>query len=171
MSMAGIIDSQSSASGQESSASRYNNLCREAIKYAQEGAASADVYNVAMQALREAVKKVTGMKKNIGEVANDGASDESLVSSSTSHTVQHHKLRLCDSNRQLKLPKSRICDVCHQPSDHTSCNCPMNQLVMSPPGPISALAIDHIGTGPSEHINVDPCEQIIMDSVEPISQS
>ncbi|MQM17062.1 hypothetical protein Taro_050030 [Colocasia esculenta] len=53
-------------SSKESPTSRYNNLCQEAIRYAEVGATSADVYNVAMQALREAVKKVTAMKSSAG---------------------------------------------------------------------------------------------------------
>nr|XP_010918633.1 uncharacterized protein LOC105042954 [Elaeis guineensis]XP_019705223.1 uncharacterized protein LOC105042954 [Elaeis guineensis] len=56
--------------GQESLTVLYNQLCCEAIKYAQEGAATEDSYNVAMSALKEAVEKVAAAKKaavNIGQ--------------------------------------------------------------------------------------------------------
>ncbi|KAJ7964857.1 Protein FAR1-RELATED SEQUENCE like [Quillaja saponaria] len=44
--------------GQEYLTSRYNNLCQEAIRYAEEGAIALETYNVATNALREAVKKI-----------------------------------------------------------------------------------------------------------------
>ncbi|XP_059636320.1 protein FAR1-RELATED SEQUENCE 5-like isoform X2 [Cornus florida] len=49
---------------QESSAARYDNLRQEAIKYVEEGAESIYVYNVAMEALREAAKKVATAKQH-----------------------------------------------------------------------------------------------------------
>ncbi|CBI24361.3 hypothetical protein VitviT2T_008699 [Vitis vinifera] len=55
--------------GQESLTSRYNNLCREAIKYAEEGAIAVEMYNAAMVALKEGGKKVAVMKKNVAKVA------------------------------------------------------------------------------------------------------
>ncbi|KAA8550096.1 hypothetical protein F0562_001780 [Nyssa sinensis] len=55
--------------GQESLTLRYNNLCREAIRYAEEGAIAPDTYNVAMNALREGGKKVAAVKKTVAKVA------------------------------------------------------------------------------------------------------
>jgi hypothetical protein len=55
--------------GQESLTLRYNNLCREAIKYAEGGSIAVETYNVAMGALKEGVKKVALMKKNVARVA------------------------------------------------------------------------------------------------------
>lgn len=55
--------------GQESLSSRYNNLCREAIRYAEEGATAPETYNVAITALKEAGKKVAIVKKNVAKVA------------------------------------------------------------------------------------------------------
>jgi len=55
--------------GQESLAFRYNNLCKEAIKYAEEAAIAAETFNVAMVALREGGKKVAAAKKNVAKVA------------------------------------------------------------------------------------------------------
>ncbi|KAH7530548.1 hypothetical protein JRO89_XSUnG0020900 [Xanthoceras sorbifolium] len=52
------------SNSQESSAARYDNLRQEVIKYVEEGAESTHVYNVAMDALREAAKKVAAAKKH-----------------------------------------------------------------------------------------------------------
>lgn len=49
---------------QDSSAARYDNLQREAIKYVEEGAESESVYNAAMDALREAANNVAAAKKH-----------------------------------------------------------------------------------------------------------
>lgn len=50
---------------QESSAARYDNLCREAIKFVEEGTDSACVYDVSVNALHQAAKKVAAAKKNV----------------------------------------------------------------------------------------------------------
>ncbi|KAL5217223.1 hypothetical protein ABZP36_017907 [Zizania latifolia] len=55
--------------GEQSQTWRYNSLCREALRYAEEGASSVDVYIVAMQALQEAANKVNMAKRGIGQVA------------------------------------------------------------------------------------------------------
>lgn len=55
--------------GQELLAFRYNNLCKEAIKYAEEAAIAPETFNVAMVALREGGKKVAAAKKNVAKVA------------------------------------------------------------------------------------------------------
>lgn len=47
----------------QSCVDRFNNLRQEAIKYVDEGAKSPHVYNVAMDALKEAAKKVAAAKK------------------------------------------------------------------------------------------------------------
>ncbi|XP_072954154.1 uncharacterized protein [Typha angustifolia] len=43
----------------------YNQLCYEAIKYAQEGSVTEEIYNVAISALREAVEKVSAAKRGM----------------------------------------------------------------------------------------------------------
>lgn len=48
----------------ETLTARFNNLCREAIKYAEEGAIALETYNAAIAALREGSKKVAAVKKN-----------------------------------------------------------------------------------------------------------
>lgn len=55
--------------GQESFTVRYNNLCREAIKYAEEGAVAPETYSAARAALREGGRKVMAVKKNTAKVA------------------------------------------------------------------------------------------------------
>ncbi|KAK3232109.1 hypothetical protein Dsin_003990 [Dipteronia sinensis] len=52
------------SNSQESSAARYDNLRQEVIKYVEEGAESTHIYDVAMDALREAAKKVAAAKKH-----------------------------------------------------------------------------------------------------------
>jgi hypothetical protein len=55
--------------GIENITSRFNNLCREAIKLAEEGAVAVETYNAAKDALRESTKRVSDMKKNVAKVA------------------------------------------------------------------------------------------------------
>ncbi|XP_042495370.1 protein FAR1-RELATED SEQUENCE 5-like [Macadamia integrifolia] len=55
---------ESSSNSRESLTVRYNNLRQEAIKYVEEGAKSVQIYNVAMDALQEAAKKVAAAKKH-----------------------------------------------------------------------------------------------------------
>ncbi|XP_022966676.1 protein FAR1-RELATED SEQUENCE 3-like [Cucurbita maxima] len=79
--------------GQESLSSRYNSLCREAIRFAEEGATAPETYTVAITALKEAGKKVAIIKKNVAKVAPpssqvSGASyDERKTSASASDTT------------------------------------------------------------------------------------
>lgn len=52
----------------ESLTLRFNSLCREAIKYAEEGAIAIETYQAAMSALREGGKKIAIVKKNVAKV-------------------------------------------------------------------------------------------------------
>ncbi|GKU91454.1 hypothetical protein SLEP1_g5326 [Rubroshorea leprosula] len=54
--------------GIETLTMRFNNLCREAIKYAEEGAIANETYNAAISSLREAGRKIAAMKKNVAKV-------------------------------------------------------------------------------------------------------
>ncbi|XVE66457.1 hypothetical protein DITRI_Ditri08aG0081100 [Diplodiscus trichospermus] len=58
---------------QESVTVRYNTLRQEAIKYVEEGAKSIHIYNVAMDALQDALKKVGAAKNQSPTAAEDGA--------------------------------------------------------------------------------------------------
>ncbi|KAI9115201.1 hypothetical protein K1719_013520 [Acacia pycnantha] len=52
---------------------RFNSICHEAIKLAEEGAAGVETYNAAMNALREGVKKIAVVKKNVVKVTPPSA--------------------------------------------------------------------------------------------------
>ncbi|KAK7300337.1 hypothetical protein RJT34_11180 [Clitoria ternatea] len=79
--------------GHESLTLRYSNLCREAIKYAEEGAITVETYDAAMSALREGGKKVAVMKKSVAKVAphkhpvSGTASDDRKTPISTTDTT------------------------------------------------------------------------------------
>ncbi|XWS57075.1 hypothetical protein CRYUN_Cryun09bG0140300 [Craigia yunnanensis] len=47
---------------------RFNNLCQEAFKLAEEGAVAPETYNAAISALRESGKKIAFVKKNVAKV-------------------------------------------------------------------------------------------------------
>ncbi|KAK4791358.1 hypothetical protein SAY86_031771 [Trapa natans] len=51
--------------GQISPTTRYKSLCREAMKFADEGAASLESFNAAFSVLREGRKKISMVKKNV----------------------------------------------------------------------------------------------------------
>ncbi|CBI40778.3 unnamed protein product, partial [Vitis vinifera] len=70
-------------SSQESLTARYENLRREAIKYVEEGAASTHIYNVAMDALHEAAKKVYAAKKQGAGVTPSTSVKECQLQSSS----------------------------------------------------------------------------------------
>ena len=65
----GLDERAGESHGQDSLRSRYSNICREAIRYAEEGAISVETYNAAMSTLREGGKKVAVMKRNVAKVA------------------------------------------------------------------------------------------------------
>ncbi|KAE8733783.1 Protein FAR1-RELATED SEQUENCE 3 [Hibiscus syriacus] len=65
----GIDEHGGELQGQVSLTARYNSLCKEAIKYAEDGAIATETYNVAMGALKEGGKKVSVLKKSIAKDA------------------------------------------------------------------------------------------------------
>ncbi|XP_011080506.1 protein FAR1-RELATED SEQUENCE 3 [Sesamum indicum] len=52
----------------ESLITRYNNLCKEAMKLAEEGAIASETYSVVLASLREGGKKVSDIKRSIAKV-------------------------------------------------------------------------------------------------------
>lgn len=60
----GSLDEPGVDHAQESVPLRYNSLCREAIKYAEEGATASETYAAALTGLREGGKKIANVKKN-----------------------------------------------------------------------------------------------------------
>ncbi|WOK98970.1 hypothetical protein Cni_G07682 [Canna indica] len=151
--------------GKESPTSRYNNLCREAMKYAEVGAASPDVYNVALHALQEAVKKVAAIKKKAGGVAKLGpVVDECSVDDSNNQDIQVGTSILSDQQSKTKQQSSRsqskssnyrpsrklrMCNSCKQHSDHASRTCPLKQAQL-------------------QQIDMVPCEAVDMLSGDPL---
>ncbi|KAL5820946.1 hypothetical protein ACOSQ3_022828 [Xanthoceras sorbifolium] len=78
----------------ESLTVRYNNLRHEALKYVDKGYKSTDIYNVAMDALREAANKVALAEKNGGKVAVSNrhcGEDHKLQRNQTNTTSQDHQ--------------------------------------------------------------------------------
>ncbi|URD85388.1 FAR1 DNA-binding domain, partial [Musa troglodytarum] len=130
--------------GRESPSTRYNNLCREAMKYAEVGAASPDVYSVAMHALREAVKKVTAIKRKAGGVAvlgpvvgkcsienrnkEDSQIETSALLNQQSRTRSHPSESRSKSSHDRPPRKMRICDSGKQPRDRIGRSCLSKQL-------------------------------------------
>ncbi|KAI4385412.1 hypothetical protein MLD38_003440 [Melastoma candidum] len=51
--------------GMDTLTARYNVLCREAMKYAEDGAAAMETYNVALDALKDVGRKISAIKKII----------------------------------------------------------------------------------------------------------
>lgn len=119
--------------------SRYNTLCREAMRYAEVGATSTDSYNVALHALREAARKVVAIKRNVGadhKLGGGGGSMEENIS--TLPGSQSFKMSTDPSDPQAQLSyerppqKLRMCSAC-KASNHASRSCPTRQVESSPP--------------------------------------
>ncbi|PIN06902.1 hypothetical protein CDL12_20545 [Handroanthus impetiginosus] len=64
-----VGDEPNGLQGHESLTTRYNNLCKEAIKFAEEGAIASETYSAALVSLREGGKKVAAVKKSVAKVA------------------------------------------------------------------------------------------------------
>lgn len=90
--------------GIETLTSRFNSLCRAAIKFAEEGAIAVETYNAAINALREGGKKVAVVKKNVAKVTppstqGNGGSQEDHSKKSPSSIWQDpvsHRFNLND---------------------------------------------------------------------------
>lgn len=103
---------------QESLTVLYNQLCYEAIKYAQEGATTEHTYNVAMAALKEAAEKVAAAKRNVGIMAQTGVASGRtrqafLVSTESSigslvQVKSLHNLQSQDKAQELKPQKQPV---------------------------------------------------------------
>lgn len=64
----GSVENDADTQFIESLTSRFKNLCREAVKFAEEGAIAAETYNAAMTALRDGARKIADVKKNVAKV-------------------------------------------------------------------------------------------------------
>lgn len=70
----------------ESLTSRFNNICREAINFAEEGAIAAETYDMAMRVLREGARKIAAVKKNVAKVTPSSQSCGSTQEESSKKT-------------------------------------------------------------------------------------
>ncbi|CAA2969341.1 FAR1-RELATED SEQUENCE 3 [Olea europaea subsp. europaea] len=66
---AAVSEERGELQGNETLTIRYKNLCKEAIRFAEEGAIASETYNVALGALREGVKKAAAVKRSVAKVA------------------------------------------------------------------------------------------------------
>ncbi|KAJ6938004.1 protein FAR1-RELATED SEQUENCE 9 [Populus alba x Populus x berolinensis] len=103
----------------ESLTVRYNNLRQEAIKYVEEGAKSIHIYNVAMDALQEAAKKVSDVKNQgsggtQGGTLTNGSSQELHVAedntSATCQSVDEKQKKIRELTAELEGTNQR-CEV------------------------------------------------------------
>ncbi|KAL6129568.1 hypothetical protein ACLB2K_072918 [Fragaria x ananassa] len=75
----GVDEQISDPQGVEILTVRFNNLCQEAIKYAEEGAVAVETYNAAMIALRDIGKMIADMKKNVAKAAPPSSHDSGSI--------------------------------------------------------------------------------------------
>ncbi|EOY15866.1 Far1-related sequence 5 isoform 1 [Theobroma cacao] len=100
---------------QESYAARYDNLCHEAIKFVREGTGSIHTFNVAMDALHEAAKKVASAKKNDSAVIKNSPfnSGQQLQSGSENQEkkIQELSVELEDASRRCEGYRAKLAAV------------------------------------------------------------
>ncbi|XP_058068468.1 protein FAR1-RELATED SEQUENCE 5-like [Magnolia sinica] len=129
---------------QESWMSRYNDLCRQAIKYAGEAATTINIYNVAMRALRKAFEEVDAAKLDDGILMDpsfpvDGSTckdgicegnlpDQPMGDMSSSEPRNGKAKRGLEPARDEQRKKKRKCQICQHP-DHDKRKCPYSRGV------------------------------------------
>lgn len=86
----------------DSFTSRYNSLCQEALRYAEEGAVAVETYNSAINAIREGAKKVVVAMKDAARVApksqvlgsqEDGNKDIPVAKSDMTSLLWPHQVK------------------------------------------------------------------------------
>lgn len=127
----------------ESWASRYNDLSRQAIKYAEEAATSFNSYNVAMRALQKAFKEIDASKNDYGIVTQPSIpvfgsihNASTCEGNRTDHTMSninfcgphHEKSKGCPTTSlehtgEPQRKKKRKCQICLHPN-HDKRKCP-----------------------------------------------
>lgn len=126
---------------------RYSNICREAIKYAEEGAVSVETYNVAMTALREGGKKVATVKKNVAKVAP--------ISSQASGIGYDDKKNSALDMTPLLWPRQD--EVIRQFNLNDNAGIPVPQSVADLNLPRMAPVSLHRDDGPPDNMVILPC--------------
>uniref|UniRef100_A0A803KRF4 Protein FAR1-RELATED SEQUENCE n=1 Tax=Chenopodium quinoa TaxID=63459 RepID=A0A803KRF4_CHEQI len=138
------LDEPGANYAQESTPSRYNSLCREAVKYAEEGATASDTYTAALTGLKEGAKKIAAVKKIVAKVApqtpkkSTSGYDDKKISAADSPLLWP---RLDEVTRQFNLNDSAT--LPHYVSG-------MNLLRMAP----ASVQRDD---GPTDNMVVLPC--------------
>ncbi|XP_052290637.1 protein FAR1-RELATED SEQUENCE 3 isoform X2 [Citrus sinensis] len=143
----GVDERTAELHGQESLTMRYNNLCREAIKYSEDGAVAQETYNVAMSSIREGWKKVAVVKKNVAKVPPPGSHvsgtgyDDRKISASPSDSTPLLWPRQDEMTRRFNL------------NDSGPAIQPVSDLNLPRMAPVSL----HRDDGPSDNMVVLPC--------------
>ncbi|KAL9244918.1 hypothetical protein vseg_018632 [Gypsophila vaccaria] len=120
-----VCASQEPLISQESTSVRYSNLRQVAIKFVEDGAKSIQVYHVAMDALREAAKKVESVKNRGHEVIQGGSlatSDDQRASGQTTEEkakkIQELTAELENAKRQCELYHANLFAVLKDMEEH-----------------------------------------------------
>ncbi|KAJ4967136.1 hypothetical protein NE237_018985 [Protea cynaroides] len=88
----------------ESVTVRYNNLRQEALKYVDEGVKTFEIYNLAMDALQEAARKVALAKKNGGRLplVNGTSREDGATDGSQGHWVSGQPQTADEKNKKIQ---------------------------------------------------------------------
>ncbi|XP_058113501.1 protein FAR1-RELATED SEQUENCE 5-like [Magnolia sinica] len=139
-------DTEMQGSYQDSWTFRYNDLCRQAIKYAGEAATTINIYSVAMRALRKAYEEVDAAKETDGIVMQPGYLGngvchqdnvcavnlpDNVMVDRTLGDRQYEKTKGHPSSStgptaEEQRKKKRKCQICKYP-DHDKRKCPYSR--------------------------------------------
>lgn len=136
-------DDHGELNGHESLTYRYNNLCKEAIRYAEDGAIAPETYNIVLSALKEAGKKVGAVKKNVAKVAPPS-------SQVTGVGYDDHGTSTSASDTPLLWPRQDEMIRCFNLNDGSAQSAEVNLPRMAP---VSL----HRADNPGENMMVLPC--------------
>ncbi|KAK9112376.1 hypothetical protein Scep_019895 [Stephania cephalantha] len=105
---------------------RYNTLRHEALKYVEEGAKTVDIYNVAIDCLQEAAKRVSLAKKNGGRLpllngsamegtitggSHEWGSGQPLSVDEKDKKIEEMSRELCRANRKSEVYRANLLTV------------------------------------------------------------
>ncbi|KAL3828652.1 hypothetical protein ACJIZ3_017454 [Penstemon smallii] len=109
-----ISDECSELQSHESLTTRYNTLCKEAIRFAEEGAIASETYRAALASLRDGGKKVSSVRKSVAKVfpstsqVNGVGYDDRGPSTSTSDMTPLLWPRQDETTRRFNLNDSGV---------------------------------------------------------------
>lgn len=104
--------SESPSKSHASLTTRYNNLRQVAMKFVEEGAKSIHIYNVAMQALHEAMEKVAAAKRKSVEatVESNGVHADKVKQTAANSSLEEKEKKFKQLTAELELTNKR-CEV------------------------------------------------------------